>query len=78
MARQHLELAKQELGVTEIPPLVLLTDDGPIANKQSEYFQNLFARTLGIEVRIDKQIFRQRIGQNDIRRFRHGGRRLGP
>ena len=61
MARQHLELAKQELGVTEIPPLVLLTDDGPIANKQSEYFQNLFARTLGIEVRIDKQIFRQRL-----------------
>ena len=61
LARQHLELAKQELGVTEIPPLVLLTDDGPIANKQSEYFQNLFVRTLGVEVRIDKQIFRQRI-----------------
>jgi oligopeptide transport system substrate-binding protein len=61
LARQHLELAKQELGVTEIPPLVLLTDDGPIANKQSEYFQNLFVRTLGVEIRIDKQIFRQRI-----------------
>jgi oligopeptide transport system substrate-binding protein len=60
-ARQHLALAKQELGVTELPPLVLLTDDGAIANKQSEYFQNLFARTLGIDIRIDKQIFKQRL-----------------
>ena len=61
LARQHLELARQELGVTEIPPLVLLADDTPIANKQSEYVQNVFARSLGVEVRIDKQIFRQRI-----------------
>jgi oligopeptide transport system substrate-binding protein len=61
MAREHLELAKRELGVNEIPPLVLLTGDAPIANKQAEYFQNLFARTLGIEVRIDKQIFKQRL-----------------
>jgi oligopeptide transport system substrate-binding protein len=60
-ARQHLELAKQELGVTEIPPLVLLTGDAPIANKQAEYFQNLFTRTLGLEIRIDKQIFKQRL-----------------
>jgi oligopeptide transport system substrate-binding protein len=60
-ARQHLDLAKQELGVAEIPPLVLLTGDAPIANKQAEYFQNLFARTLGIEIRIDKQIFKQRL-----------------
>ena len=28
-ARRHLELAKKELGVEQIPPLVLLTDDGP-------------------------------------------------
>jgi oligopeptide transport system substrate-binding protein len=61
LARQHLALAKQELGVAEIPPLVLLTDDGATSNKQSEYFQNLFARTLGIEIRIDKQIFKQRL-----------------
>ena len=60
-AREHLELAKQELGLDEIPPLVLLTDDSPISNKQSEYFQNLFSRTLGLEIRIDKQIFKQRL-----------------
>lgn len=60
-AREHLALAKQELGVDEIPPLVLLTDDSPVANKVSEYYQNLFMRTLGIEIRIDKQIFKQRL-----------------
>ena len=60
-AREHLEIAKRELGVQQIPPLVLLTDDSPLANKQSEYFQNLFMRTLGIEIRIDKQIFKQRL-----------------
>ena len=48
-------------GVAELPPLVLLTGDAPIANIQAEYFQNLFARTLGIEIRIDKQIFKQRL-----------------
>ena len=35
--------------------------DAPIANKQAEYFQNLFARTLGLKIRIDKQIFKQRL-----------------
>ena len=60
-AREHLELAKRELGVGELPPLVLLTGDAPISNKQAEYFQNLFMRTLGIQVKIDKQIFKQRL-----------------
>jgi oligopeptide transport system substrate-binding protein len=62
-ARRHLEMAKKELGVTTIPPLVLLTDDGPLSNKQSEYYQNLFMRTLGLEIKIDKQIFKQRLAK---------------
>jgi oligopeptide transport system substrate-binding protein len=60
-AREYLERAKRELGVAQIPPLVLLTDDSPLANKQAEYFQSLFMRTLGLELRIDKQIFKQRL-----------------
>ena len=60
-AREELELAKAELGLDRIPPLVILTDDSPISNKVSEYYQNLFMRTLGIEIRIDKQIFKQRL-----------------
>jgi oligopeptide transport system substrate-binding protein len=61
MAREHLARAKQELGLNAIPPLVLLTGDTPLSNKQAEYYQNLFMRTLGIEIRIDKQIFKQRL-----------------
>lgn len=60
-AREHLELAKRELGLAQIPPLVLLSDDSPIANKQAEYYQNVFMRTLGLQIRIDKQIFKQRL-----------------
>jgi oligopeptide transport system substrate-binding protein len=62
-ARQHLEMAKKELGLEQIPPLVLLSDDSPISNRQTEYFQNLFMRTLGIEIKIDKQIFKQRLAK---------------
>ena len=62
-ARRHLELAKQELGLETIPPLVLLSDDSPLSNKQAEYFQNLFMRALGLEIVIDKQIFKQRLAK---------------
>jgi oligopeptide transport system substrate-binding protein len=62
-ARHYLELAKKELGVEQIPPLVLLTDDTPLANKDAEYFQNLYRRTLGLEIKIDKQIFKQRLAK---------------
>jgi oligopeptide transport system substrate-binding protein len=62
-ARRHLELAKQELDLERIPPLVLLTDDGPFSSKQAEYFQSLYMRALGIDIRIDKQIFKQRIAK---------------
>ena len=62
-ARRYLELAKQQLGLETIPPLVLLSDDSPLSNKQAEYFQNLFMRTLGLEIVIDKQIFKQRLAK---------------
>ena len=62
-ARRHLELAKKELGLQQIPPIVLLTDDGPFSNKNAEYVQNLFHRTLGLELKIDKQIFKQRLAK---------------
>jgi len=62
-ARRYLALAKQELGVDVLPPLVLLTGDDPTSNTQAEYFQNVFKRTLGLEVKIDKQIFKQRLAK---------------
>ena len=62
-AREHLETAKRELGVDRIPPLVLLTGDNPLSNTQAEYYQELFQRTLGLRVKIDKQIFKQRLAK---------------
>ncbi|MDE0366534.1 MAG: peptide ABC transporter substrate-binding protein [Gammaproteobacteria bacterium] len=60
-ARQHLEKARVELGLDEFPPLVMLTGDNPVSNIQSEYFQAVFKKNLGLEIRIDRQIFKQRL-----------------
>ncbi len=62
-ARRDLELAKQELGLTELPPLVMLTGDNPQSATQAEYYQNVLKRTLGLDVKIDKQIFKQRLAK---------------
>ena len=68
-ARRHLELAKEELGVDRIPPLILLTGDSPFSNKHAEYYQNLIMRTLGLEIKIDKQIFKQRLAKMTAGQF---------
>lgn len=62
-AREHLELARQELGLDEFPPIVLLTGDTPVSMLGAEYYQELFAKNLGLEVRIDAQIFKQRLAK---------------
>lgn len=62
-AHEYLERAKQELGLDPLPPLIFLSGDNPAANKQSEYFQEVFASRLGIEVKIDRQIFKQRLAK---------------
>jgi oligopeptide transport system substrate-binding protein len=62
-ARRHLALALQELGLEQLPPLMLLTSDTPVSGKQAEYYQAVLRDTLGIEVRIDKQIFKQRLAK---------------
>ncbi len=62
-ARDELELAKRELGVRELPPLILLANTSSIAWKQANYLQQLLSVALGIEVRIDMQIFKQTIAK---------------
>jgi oligopeptide transport system substrate-binding protein len=62
-ARRDLERARRELGVARIPPLTLLTSDTPSANRQAEYLQDLYGRTLGLELRIDAQVFKQRLAK---------------
>ncbi len=62
-AQRHLALAKKQLGVSELQPLVLLSGDNPLSNKQSEYYQATLKKRLGLDIRIDKQIFKQRLAK---------------
>ena len=68
-ARRQLALAKQQLGVDKIPPLTLLSDDGALGDKLTEYYQETFRRELGLEIRIDKQIFKQRLAKMSAGEF---------
>lgn len=61
-AKQYLAQAKKELG-GKIPPLVLLCDDSDNADKQAQYFQRKMQERLGLEIKIDKQIFKQRLAK---------------
>ncbi len=58
-ARRLLQEYLAETGQQRPPPLVLLTGDSVVAVQQAEYLQYLLGQGLGIEVRIDKQIFKQ-------------------
>jgi len=62
-ARRHLELARQELGIDEFPPLVMLTGDTPVAMVAAEYYQALYKKNLGLDLLIDAQIFKQRLAK---------------
>ena len=68
-AREHLELARRELGLETFPPIHLLADDSPLGSISSEYYQAVYTRNLGLELRIDKQIFKQRLAKMDAGEF---------
>ena len=63
MGRVYLRNALEELGLEELPPLTMLIGDSPTARKQAEYYQNLFKRKLDLDVKIDAQIFKQRLAK---------------
>lgn len=62
-SRRLLQVALNELGLDAPPPLVLLLGDSPTARKLAEYFQNLYRNVLGIDLRLDPQIFKQRLAK---------------
>ncbi len=62
-ARAYLEAAKRELGLEEIPPLSLLLSDTPGSVKQAEYFQDVMRSKLGLDIRLDRQTFKQRLAK---------------
>lgn len=59
-AKEHYAKALEELGLEKIT-LVMLSGDNPSANKQSEYYQSKYAKVLGLELKLDRQIFKQRL-----------------
>jgi oligopeptide transport system substrate-binding protein len=61
-AKKRVELAKKELGGS-IPALIWLTGDTPASAREAEYFQSQFKEHLGIDLKIDKQIFKQRLAK---------------
>lgn len=61
VARKYLDAARRELGVDRIPPLVLLSSDTPQGATEAEYVQYVLQQGLGLEIRIDRQVFKQRI-----------------
>ncbi|MBF0624573.1 MAG: peptide ABC transporter substrate-binding protein [Magnetococcales bacterium] len=68
-ARDHLRQALAELGLAHPPPLTLLTGDNPASARQAEYLQHLYAKRLGLELRIDKQTFKQRLARMTAGQF---------
>jgi oligopeptide transport system substrate-binding protein len=61
-AKKLIEVAKKELGGS-IPSLVWLTGDTPASAREAEYFQSQFKEHLGLDLKIDKQIFKQRLAK---------------
>ena len=62
-AKRLLAEAKAELGVEQIPPLVLLVSDSPTATKQAEYTQGMLKTKLNLDIKIDVQTFKQRLAK---------------
>jgi oligopeptide transport system substrate-binding protein len=63
IAQRELAAALAQLGVTELPPLHLLTGEAPTALRIGEYAQARLAEVLGVRVRLDRQITKQRLQQ---------------
>jgi oligopeptide transport system substrate-binding protein len=62
-ARHYLELAKKQLGLKKFPPIMLLCGDVDLANRIAEYYQSTLKRQLGLDIKIDKQTFKQRLAK---------------
>jgi len=77
-ARAYLAAARDELGISSIPPLVLLVSDSPTAAKQAEYMQGLLKARLNLDIKIDVQTFKQRLAKMTAGDFDIVGAGWGP
>ena len=75
-ANEFLIKAQEEL--SEIPELILLVGDSPVAVKQAEYIQGIFKSKLGLNLKIDVQTFKQRLAKMTAGDFDIVGAGWGP
>jgi oligopeptide transport system substrate-binding protein len=61
-ARRYIARARRDMGGA-IPAITLLVSEAPVSVRIGEYLQNLFKQALGLDIRLDKQIFKQRIAK---------------
>jgi oligopeptide transport system substrate-binding protein len=59
-AKEYLEKAKQELGVSEIK-LTMICDDGDVAIKNASFVQEQLKTNLGIDVEVESMPFKSRL-----------------
>jgi oligopeptide transport system substrate-binding protein len=62
LAREHVERARLALG-GQLPALTFLVSESPVSVIVGEYLQDMFKQALGLDIRLDKQIFKQRIAK---------------
>ncbi len=62
-AKKLLAQALEELGLEELPVMVLLSGDNPLSSLQAEWMQQELRQNLGLRLKIDKQIFKQRLAK---------------
>lgn len=59
--RALIEAARKELGVEKIPPIVLLANE--TRQIEAEFLQAQIGNALGLEIRVDKQTFKQALAK---------------
>lgn len=74
--KKLIQQARKELGT--IPPLILLVGNTPTAVKQAEYLQGLLKEKLNLDLKIDKQTFKQRLAKMTSGDFDIVGAGWGP
>jgi oligopeptide transport system substrate-binding protein len=62
-AKKYMADAMKELNLTTPPSIVWLTSDTELAGREAEYFQNILKNVLGINLKIDRQIFKERLAK---------------
>jgi oligopeptide transport system substrate-binding protein len=68
-AKEHLDMAKKELGLKEFPPITVLASDADNVRRDLEYFQRYLKEKLGIELKLDFQTFKIRLERTTAKDF---------